>query len=625
MNSALMTIDETRPASRSEPTSRRSGINETAAGLKTLIVDLCGGLGSELIARGTAATGDALLISAHRLPEFAGTWMSVAEFAAGTGPLGNSRSNSHQPDRAHSRLVLFLPPEPTKSHAAAIDRCIAFADSSRPCRVCLVGSIRVHNGSDELSAFEESAISRLQNAAASMIVVRAGHIIDSDRYRPASWARFAAWYPLVPRNITGVFLTCEELSSAVDRASRAESGGRCRRLTLLGTRRPLREALAEFVRPGVLTTLIVALAGVLSWLQFGRIAGLVAIVVGRYYRPLGRWQFSTLNPRSVEELLSLCHPLNRRHVALAGYNTGVNHFGWKYPGRTVVRTTGSGRLVRIRENSVTVDAGVLLKSVIHDLAVRGKELYVVPNYSYVSMGTTFIVPVHGSGSEVSTLGETIEQVLVYDPAADKILRLRRGDDRFGRSLYNPSSGMLVLRMRLRIRDKSRYFVKRSQLHSPSADEIWQVFLDPDAANVELRKSRAAVSSVNVSKYYTTSTRDPDTLEVPRDSIGRLWDRLEENLVTAWLFHSYVRKYGFHVELFLNEREFDIFWRAHATFPLSKLQLRLVNHDGLPGSPFGDCDRISVDIFMARRSCAPFLSFIKEHLPHARFNPGKHSA
>ncbi len=112
------------------------------------------------------------------------------------------------------------------------------------------------------------------------------------------------------------------------------------------------------------------------------------------------------------------------------------------------------------------------------------------------------------------------------------------------------------------------------------------------------------------------------MEVPRDSIGRLWDRLEENPVSSWLFHAFVRKCGFHVELFLNEAEFEVFWRAHTTLPLSKIQL--VKADGLSNSPFGDCDRISADIFMKRKNSAAFLKFMQENLPNARFNPGKHS-
>jgi hypothetical protein len=589
-----------------------------------LVVDLCGGLGSEFAARGTARVGSTLLISDSRRPDTAGEWMSCDEFVSSADRSGISGSNPDLLGPMCSRLVVFLPTEPTHSLTSIIDRCIRFAAESNSCQVCLVGSIRVHDGYDKLSAFEESVVSRFQKVAAETIVVRAGQVVDAARRWPGKWARWAAWHPLVPSTIASVFVVPDELFSAVDRVSNTDYGRRHPRLTLLGTRRPLRDVLGEHVRRGNIASLITALARLLSWLQFGRIGAVLLAGAGRYCEPLKRWQFSTLNPRSAAELLSLYHPLNQRHVAIAGYNTGVVHFGWSYPGRTVVRTTSSGRLVRAGEHSVTVDAGVLLKRVIGELAQRGKELYAVPNYSYVSLGTTFMVPVHGSGSEVSTLGETIEQVLAYDPASDKIVRLRRGDERFGRCLYNPSTGLLVLRLRLRIRDGSRYFVKRSQLHAPSSAQIWQAFSDPNAANIELRKSHAADSCVRVSKYFTTSSGESDTLENPHDSIGRLWDRLEENAVTSWLFHSYVRKRGFHVELFLDEREFDVFWRSHVTLPLSKIQLRLVKCDGLPDSPFGDCDRISVDIFMKRRHSDAFLAYMREHLPHARFNPGKHS-
>jgi hypothetical protein len=34
--------------------------------------------------------------------------------------------------------------------------------------------------------------------------------------------------------------------------------------------------------------------------------------------------------------------------------------------------------------------------------------------------------------------------------------------------------------------------------------------------------------------------------------------------------------------------------------------------------------MSIDLFMSRRRSARFLAFVKEHLPHARFNRGKHS-
>ncbi|HEV3189865.1 MAG TPA: hypothetical protein VGY54_05170, partial [Polyangiaceae bacterium] len=61
------------------------------------------------------------------------------------------------------------------------------------------------------------------------------------------------------------------------------------------------------------------------------------------------------------------------------------------------------------------------------------------------MGTIFLVPVHGSGSVVSTLGETIDKVLLYDPREDRFFSLRRGDAGFGQYMYNPDRGALVLR------------------------------------------------------------------------------------------------------------------------------------------------------------------------------------
>ena len=38
-----------------------------------------------------------------------------------------------------------------------------------------------------------------------------------------------------------------------------------------------------------------------------------------------------------------------------------------------------------------------------------RELPVLPNYSYVSLGTSYFVPIHGSASKFSTIAETIEK------------------------------------------------------------------------------------------------------------------------------------------------------------------------------------------------------------------------
>jgi hypothetical protein len=632
MPEPVIAVEEPLAVAHGEPAGSKRPAT-AAARPTTLVVDLCGDQGIAFATRAIVPAGSMLLVSGRELLRFATDWMAgralvpgpirPAATASGGGPSG---SGLHRPGRDDiiSRLVLFLPLRPTKSFTEVIDRCVSIAAQRKACQVCLVSSFRVHFGDATLISWEDLVSRRFEDAATNTVVVRAGNVVDRDGRCPLPWSRFAAWYPLAPATLTSVFLSRDELFSAIDRVGEAKCGKRRRQMTVLGCHRAVRNVLAGSVAPGALSRSITALACFLSWLQLGRLAGLMFSAAARFYRPFQRWQMATLWPLTVSELLSLYHPFNQRHVALAGYNTGVTHFGWKYPGRTVVTTIASGRLVRIGEKTVTVDAGVLLKRVLMELGARGKELSVVPNYSYISMGTAFMVPIHGSGSEVSTLGDTIDQALIYDPAIDRIVRIRRGDERFSRFMYNPGSGILVLRLRLRIRDKSRYFVKRSRLESPGAAEIWRTFSDRNASNVELRKSRAAATSVEVSRYFTAASHGTETREIPRDSIGRLWDKLEANPISSWLFHAFVRKFGFHVELFLDQREFGEFWRWHATLPVSKLQLRLVKRDGLPHSPFGDADRISVDIFMRRRNSAHFLSFVKEHIPHARFNPGKHS-
>ncbi|MBS0265953.1 MAG: FAD-binding protein [Planctomycetes bacterium] len=457
-----------------------------------------------------------------------------------------------------------------------------------------------------------------------MTLIRTGFVVDSGNRTPAKVARLAPFYPLIPSDACAPCLDAGELFSVILDLFANIEVPRLGYLTLLGANRCWRDVLQEFALPGLATRLFVLLSRAAACLQLGRaVLAIIALASCRVPR-WHRWLFVTLNPGTYSELLSLCHRTNRRYLAIAGYNTGVVHFGWKYPGRTVVRTIGTGRRIRVGENSITVDAGVLLKQAIQELAVRGKQFYVVPNYSYVSLGTIFMVPVHGSGSEVSTLGETIEQVLAYDPDQDRIVRLRRGEQEFGRCLYNPGSGLVVLRLRLRIRNACRYSVQRAKLSGPTAANIWQTFDDPSAANIELRKSRAASTVVDVCKYYPTADATSLALETPRDSIGRIWDRLEEHALTAWAFHTFVRCFGFHVELFLDRHEFEIFWSAHARLPIAKIQLRLLKGTLAGDSLVGDRDRISVDIFMNRRDSAAFLSFMKEQLPHARFNPGKHS-
>src|SRR5262249_17924414 len=132
-----------------------------------------------------------------------------------------------------------------------------------------------------------------------------------------------------------------------------------------------------------------------------------------------------------------------------------------------------------------------------------------------------------------------------------------------------------------------------------------------ASNVEIRKSQAASSAVDVSKYYTEAPRaESGALAFPKDSLGRLWDKLEANPISARLFHGLVRRFIYHVELFLTADEFAVFWETHRALPVSKIQLRYIKRDGLPHSPFLRHDCISADMFMLRKHRHAFEAYVR---------------
>ncbi len=448
------------------------------------------------------------------------------------------------------------------------------------------------------------------------------------------------------------------LATSFEDASDRENNTRfrsIRHLTILGVRRSWRSVMAEDTTEKhaddteSLLTILCRKLGV-QWFIALAIRILIWLV------PSARQiHIDTLKPRTIREIISLYNRHNCRDIQLAGYNNGVNHFGWKFPNKTVVLTTGLPGKTQLSNSSMldlqeklhtsgvkaemnsgaddnvattgthfTVDAGLTLKHCIQELNRHEREFYVVPNYSWISMGTLFFVPVHGSGSQVSTLGDTIEDVLLYDGESEQFIFARRGDRLFRDAMYDTSRHRLLLRLTLRVKPKSVYSVRQETLDNPSAEDILKVFEDPDASNVEIRKSRAANSAIDIRRYYVDSPTTVGALAVPRDSIGRVWDRLEETPIASTLFHWFVRKFAFHVELFLQPEEFLIFWQHHRSLPISKIQLRQILKDGVTHSACRHASCISADLFMTRSNRDVFLGFISTHLPNVRFNPGKQS-
>ena len=542
-------------------------------------------------------------------------------------------------------LILFIGSTLDARERRELDAFLGRARRGPTRFVGIVSTFRIHLDDPAVAAIEDHVVSRASDIFPNVVVFRPGHVLSRHSRMGGILRRYAPFYPLVPGRLRSCFIEGSELFAAIesvrfeerpggaDHSDRSSGeklagrsvGGKNRACTLLGSNRPWRELLFRNRAPGPGQFVTTAVSRLLSWLLVGQVAAVVLGLLARRVPSMCQWNVHTLKPRSLRELLSLCHPRNIDHVRVVGYNNGVVHFGHRHPGKTIVSTVHCRRMVHVGATGLKADSGATVRDALDFLATYQQELYVVPNYSYVCLGTSFFVPIHGSAVDYSTVADTICKAVLYDPDSDRILSATRDDAAFRENVYNPRSRVVVLRLHLLAKPKSRYYVHRETLENPSAGDLMGALRDPGATNVEIRQSHAGSEKVTVSRYYNdlAETSAP-ALELPRDALGRLWDRLEENPVTSFLMHALSRHVAWHTELFFTPEEFARFWRTHDQLPLRKIQLRSIRRDGLPNSPFRDEDCVSADLFLFRRNRTRFLDYLKTTFPTVRTNPGKHS-
>lgn len=521
--------------------------------------------------------------------------------------------------------VVFLSRKGTERDCGLLEAVVEIATEKGAGCVCLVSSFQVHFGDRRARQAEEWAIARWRGFPGRVVVFRPGPIHSScsrlsDRLRKL---RFLA--SVVPERFKSCCVEGDELFAAIEQELTSPDSRKRRTFTLLGSNRPWKDLLARESRERPLPVFVRLAALLLRVLLLGQLAGLILDCFARWLPRLRAWNFDSLRPNSVRELLALYNKYNYRHVKIVGYNNGVIHFGQHYPGKTILSTVGCNRVARLRGDLARFDGGVIIRQAMEKLRAEDKELHVVPNYSYVSMGTAYFIPIHGSASKYCTVAETIEQVCLYDPVEDHFFTVSRQDDAFGHYMYNLSANVLLLQLTLKVKKKSHYYVKVQKLTSLSSRQILDFFQDAKVSNVEIRKAGSASSEVKIYQYYTSPPDgDADALELPRDTLGSLWDRLESTPIASALFHGLTRRFAHHVELFLQEEDFATFWETHRALPLSKIQLRYIRRDGFPNSPFREHDCVSADLFMLKKYKRAFEAYVKETFRAARMNPGKHS-
>ena len=523
--------------------------------------------------------------------------------------------------RTWSALILFLKPSLSDAERGLVHDLLTHA-AKHAKFVGFISSFRVHLGDGDATASEAYALEQAQRLGMSATVFRAGHILSRKSRVSSRLRKWSFCYPLIPQRLRSCFVTGAELFDAIEAERCLPQPVRGKVIVLLGPNRPWRMLLYEHCE-GWWARCLALVSAVLALFLVGQLMGVLLDFLARRRPALRRWNFDTLQPRSLRELLALYNKYNYPYVKVVGYNNGVVHFGHRYPSKTIVSTVHCNRVVWAGPDAIKADCGATIRTARTFLAEAGMDLCVVPNYSYVCLGTGFFVPIHGSAAECSTIADSITKAILYDPVRDRIIIARRLEPAFADYVFNLTPDVVLLRLVVRAKARSRYVVDCQEVENPGSDELVNALRDEGATNVEIRKADAAGTRVKVFKYHAAKGA-PAGLELPRDSLGSLWDRLEENRVTSFLMHALTRHFAWHVELFFTAAEFATFWQSHQTLPLRKIQLRYVRRDGFPHSPFCDHDCIAADMFVLRRHRRRLENYLQTTFAVVRSNPGKHS-
>ena len=325
----------------------------------------------------------------------------------------------------------------------------------------IISTFRLHLDDPRIRELENQVVSRAGELSDRLVVFRPGHVLSRHSSMSRLLERFAPMYPLVPERLGSCFIDGMKLFAAIEtkrlgavqsglglvglrpnteqtRLPRSEGrpvGGKIRAFTFLGPNEPWRALLSRHRKARPRPSVTTAASQILSWLCVGQLLALVLTMLAKGFPWWRQWIVHTLEPRSMRELLSLCHAGNVDHVKVVGYNNGVVHFGHRHPGKTIISTIRCRRTVHAGPQMLKADCGATVRTALDYLGNR-EELYVVPNYSYVCLGTSFFVPIHGSAVDYSTVADTICRVVLFDPDSDRIFSAMRHDVAFREHVYN---------------------------------------------------------------------------------------------------------------------------------------------------------------------------------------------
>ncbi len=544
-------------------------------------------------------------------------WLSLSGGSIQTLPMSEKSANTSS---QVSNMVVFI----QGRLADKITPIIELVKRYSVKHVSIISTLQSHFSSGEAIEIEETFLQHLEAAKCCGVIFRCGYILSDRSIAQKNLRRFAFVSPLIPSRLRSCCVSGEEVFEAID-AERNSPLRHSRIITLLGPNRPWQELLQDYCSDNQMQILLRGFCFLLSFLLLDRLIAFLLSWSLELKLLSNSWNFNTLKPKSMGELLSLVNKYNFKYVKVVGYNNAVNHFGYNYPDKTVISTVNCHRIIRTADNIIKVDCGATILQTLDFLAEEQQELYSIPNYSYVSMGTAFFVPIHGNSLDYTITAEKIIKVVLYDPKEERFIVTSRGETTFQHYLFNTKSEIVLLRLYIQVKPKARYFLSQDKLSNPNSQTLLDAFCNDTATNIDIRKSNAKSDTVYINKYYDRYCEKTDSqeFELPRDSIGSLWDKLEQRQITSWLIHAPIRYLFWNVEVFLSKEEFIKFWETHTSLPIRKIELRYKKCNRYLNLPFRESDRIAVDFIVLRKHRQEIEEYLVKNFAPLHYHLGKH--
>ncbi len=456
-------------------------------------------------ASGTAVAADyAAYVDSASKPASHDSRVRIGRFAPSNPHSSNLRADSAARASCYSSVVLFLPTQLTGTAIAArwSISCVPGRRATRLEFVGIVSSFRAHLGDAgcrrgrELRAGQAAPLAR-----AARVVFRAGARSQPQFGDAAEFLRrYGCCFPLVPRRLRSCCVKATSCSRPSNRngADSPQAFFPCVHAARSATGRG-ETLLAQHRATGVLSA---SLHGGLRPPLATAVGHLAALVLGLFARrrpALRCWNFDTLRPASFRELLALYNPYNYRHVKVVGYNNGVNHFGHRYPGKTVVSTVHCNRIVRAGPDSIKADCGATVRKALRFPAPaearNSTSSRTTPTSAWGPPSSfRFMAPPRTSPAS----RDTITKVVLYDPCPRPT---DRGDAR--------RAGLPRARLQHAIRRAAAAALRPRQARVARTTSTGRNWSTPAAtsfsapcgmtgpANVEIRKSSASSNKVQV--------------------------------------------------------------------------------------------------------------------------------